>query len=136
MTTQFPLFYLESFGFDIFGSQKTVEEKTIVNKGLISQDLYQPIKIHLKRLGNKFLEENKLFQEQRTSLIDEYFDKVENNYELKKDANVDDFNEKVKALAETKISLEHYDFKLEDFNFKGDEIYEFVDFITKEKEEN
>lgn len=137
MTTKFPLYLLEFFTFDIFGSQRKISEDETVNvKGLLSQQLFQPIKIHLKRLGTKFLEEDKLFKEQKTSLIEEYYDKEEGVYKLKDNVDVKEFEKKVTELSQTKIELDHFEFKLEDFNFQGEEVYEIIDFLTKEKEEN
>lgn len=69
--TEFPLYLMEIFTFDIFGSQKKLGEETVLNKGLLQKDLMQPIKIHLKRLGNKLIEEDKLFKDQMTSLREE-----------------------------------------------------------------
>lgn len=134
--TEFPLYLIELFTFDIFGSQKKIGEETILNKGLLQKDLLQPIKIHLKRLGNKLLEEDKLFKEQMQSIRDEYFDKDGDKLTLEEGFTQEDVNKKAAELSNTKIEIEHYDFKLEDFSFRGDEVYEFIDFITKEKEEN
>lgn len=137
-TTEFPLYLMELFSFDIFGSQKVVGEETVVNKGLISKkELYQPIKIHLKRLGNKLMEEDKVFKEQMQSLRDEFFDKQDDgSLKLKEEFTSEDVNKKARELQETKIPIEHFDFQLEDFNFQGDEVYEIIDFLTKEKEGN
>jgi hypothetical protein len=134
--TEFPLYLMEIFTFDIFGSQKKVGEETTLNKGLLQKDLMQPIKIHLKRLGNKLMEEDKLFKEQMTSLREEYFNKEGEQLVLKEGFSIEDINKKAIELSNTKIEIEHFDFQLEDFNFRGDEVYEIIDFITKEKEGN
>jgi hypothetical protein len=134
--TEFPLHLMEIFTFDIFGSQKKVGEETILNKGLLQKDLMQPIKIHLKRLGNKLMEEDKLFKEQMTSLREEYFNKEGEQLVLKEGFTIENINKKAIELSNTKIEIEHFDFQLEDFNFRGDEVYEIIDFVTKEKEES
>jgi hypothetical protein len=71
-----------------------------------------------------------------TSLREEYFNKEGEQLVLKEGFSIEDINKKAIELSNTKIEIEHFDFQLEDFNFRGDEVYEIIDFITKEKEEN
>ena len=132
--TEFPLYLLEAFSFDIFGAtQKNGEETKLIPGLLQKKELYQPIKVHLKRLGAKLLEEDKSFKESIKELRKEYYDEPEKEGDLptlKEGVTEQEVNEKVIELYNTKISIDHYDFKLEDFNYQWEENFAILDFIT------
>lgn len=130
--TEFPLYQLERFTFDIFGAQQKIGEETKELPGLLSKkELYQPIKVHLKRLGTKLLEEDTSFKEQVKELRNEFYEKVDGKFILKEGMLLQDLQNKAQQMYNTKISIEHYDFKLEDFNYQWEEDFSIIDFITK-----
>ena len=132
--TEFPLYLLEAFSFDIFGAQQKIGEETKQIPGLLNKkELYQPIKVHLKRLGTKLLEEDKSFKDQIKELRKEYYNEPEKEGDtpiLKEGVTELEVNEKAQEMYNTKISIEHYDFKLEDFNYQWEENFAIIDFIT------
>ncbi len=130
------LFRAESYLYDIYGSQiKNNETGEVIQqrKGLLDQALPQSTKIHLKRLAKTINQENETFKEQIETLKKEFYEPDPENKErlkLKEEFTIEEVNTKSQELSNVEVEIEHYDFKITDFNFSSTEFYDIIDFLV------
>lgn len=135
--TKFKAQFLQQFLQEIFGSAEQQEP-------LLTKNLSQKTKFHLKRLGNSLQTEYKQLIEAVKELYDKYseeYDKDGKPAKRIKEEHKEDFAREAGELDELEISITHDDFIERDFIDKstgevvgGKTYFNLIDLLVFEKE--